>query len=200
MGRQPAAPYYMAQALIVQEEALKAAEQRIAELERQAGDRPAQSGSFLGGLFGGGGSASPHQGSVPSAGSVPRAGGGFSYPRDDRAPMDEPRASPYGQASGGGGFLSGALQTATGVAGGVILGNMVGDLFKGHGVAAAQPAAPQPAAAPPIQQAAQQADNTKDQDDDDRDDDDRDDNQVENADYEDDDYQDGDGDDGGLDI
>lgn len=45
----PPAPYYMAQAILVQEEALRLAQERIAHLE--ASQRP--SGGFLGGLFGG---------------------------------------------------------------------------------------------------------------------------------------------------
>src|SRR5688572_2378392 len=113
VSRQPAAPYYMAQAIIVQEEALKAAQQRIAELEREVEARPAQGaggGGFLGGLFGGGPSSTT---SVPSTGSVPRAGGGFNTPRDQqRAPAEDSTVARYGQTGRGGGFLAGAMQTA----------------------------------------------------------------------------------------
>jgi uncharacterized protein len=134
VSRQPNAPYYMAQALIVQEEALKAAQQRIEDLEREVEERPAQGsggGSFLGGLFGGG--SNPTRGtSVPANGSVPRAGGGFNVPRDGRQPAAESDVARYGQTGRGGGFLAGAMQTAVGVAGGVLLGNMLGDLFKGN--------------------------------------------------------------------
>src|SRR5918995_5078721 len=45
--RQPAAPYLLVQAVLVQEQALKAAQERIAELEARAGAAPAASG-FLG--------------------------------------------------------------------------------------------------------------------------------------------------------
>ncbi|KAB2868352.1 MAG: DUF2076 domain-containing protein, partial [Bauldia sp.] len=41
---QPAAPYYMAQTIVVQQQALEEAERRIAELERG-------SGGLFGGLF-----------------------------------------------------------------------------------------------------------------------------------------------------
>ena len=58
LGRQPAAPYYMAQAIVVQQEALAGAQARIEQLERELGERPA-GGGFLGGLFGGGERAAP---------------------------------------------------------------------------------------------------------------------------------------------
>ena len=45
--RQPAAPYLLVQTVLVQEQALKAAQERIAELEARAGAAPAASG-FLG--------------------------------------------------------------------------------------------------------------------------------------------------------
>ena len=46
-ARQPAAPYLLVQTVLVQEQALKAAQERIAELEARAGAAPAASG-FLG--------------------------------------------------------------------------------------------------------------------------------------------------------
>lgn len=55
--RQPAAPYYMAQVVLIQEAALKRLDQRVKELEAQVAQlqqsRPS-SGGFLSGLFGGG--------------------------------------------------------------------------------------------------------------------------------------------------
>ena len=55
--RQPAAPYYMAQAMLIQEAAIKRLDQRVKELEAQVAslqqNRPS-SGGFLAGLFGGG--------------------------------------------------------------------------------------------------------------------------------------------------
>lgn len=115
VAQQPAAPYYMAQSMLVQEHALAAAQARITQLEGELERRPAgSSGSFLSGLFGGGG------------GSVPRA----------RAAMAN---GPFqGVRPGGGGFLSGALQTAMGVAGGVLIGNMLMDAFSADPVAAAE--------------------------------------------------------------
>jgi len=124
ISRQPSAPYYMAQAIIVQEQALKQAQQRIGELENDVDDRPADGGgSFLGGLFGGG--------------SVPRSGGGATsgsrYPAQNRGREDESPVAQYQRTGQGGGFLAGAAQTAIGVAGGVLLGNMLGGMFGGGG-------------------------------------------------------------------
>ena len=162
IARQPGAPYYMTQALIVQEEALKGAQWRIEELEREieelrSAPPPQQSsGGFLGGLFGGGSrqqTPEPYQ----HSGSVPRAGG-FSYPGQQGAPGQDGRYG-YGQQhpmhnsplagyqqqgmqpGGGGGFLAGAMQTAAGVAGGVLLGNMLGDMFGGDDKSGAAQAA-----------------------------------------------------------
>src|SRR3712207_4533624 len=55
--QQPYAPYAMAQAVFVQEQALTNLHQRVQELEAEIEDlrsRPAQSGGIFGGLFGGG--------------------------------------------------------------------------------------------------------------------------------------------------
>ena len=57
VAAQPAAPYYMAQAIVVQQEALARAQSRVQELERQLAERG--SGGFLGGLFGGQETPSP---------------------------------------------------------------------------------------------------------------------------------------------
>jgi uncharacterized protein len=162
ISRQPGAPYYMAQAIIIQEETLKAAQARIEELERELEEQPAPQqgggGGFLGGLFGGGGGgAQPARGgSVPRAGgSVPRAGGagGFSYPGSGagagmgRGPMQpDPTLAQYNQGSRGGGFLAGAMQTAVGVAGGVLLGNMIGNMLGGDEAKAGEAAKPEEAA------------------------------------------------------
>ncbi|MCO6392850.1 DUF2076 family protein [Aliihoeflea aestuarii] len=113
IARQPGAPYYMAQTIVVQEQALKAAQARIEELEAGASQG---SGGLLGGLFGGG--------SQNARGSVPRTG---------RSPMGAPNLSAQSAAPGrsGGGFLAGAAQTAMGVAGGVLLANMLGGMIAG---------------------------------------------------------------------
>jgi uncharacterized protein len=108
LGRQPAAPYYMAQTILVQQQALAAAEARIEDLERQLSERA--SGSFLTGLFGG-----THRSARPA-----RSASGWD-PRV--ADYVDPRRR---QRSG---FLAGAAQTAVGVAGGVLLGSALAGLF-----------------------------------------------------------------------
>lgn len=75
---QPSAPYYMAQAMIIQEAALKQMDQRVKELEAQ---------------------------------------------------VAQLQQTANGQQSSGG-FLGGALQTAAGVAGGVVLADMLTGMFR----------------------------------------------------------------------
>lgn len=103
----PPAPYYMAQTILVQEAALRQAQQRIEELEVQ-GRQPR--GGFLGGLFG-------------DEEPVRRRG-------RTRGPWD--RNEEYEDRRGqGGGFLAGAAQTAMGVAGGVLLGSAIAGMLGG---------------------------------------------------------------------
>ncbi|GHB23001.1 DUF2076 domain-containing protein [Salinicola rhizosphaerae] len=120
LERQPHAPYYMAQTILIQEEALKRLNERVEKIEREAGS-PA-SGGFLAGLFGAGESSPSRRPSTPAD------SGRFG----DRAARETPRAE-VGNALRGssrsGGFLGGALQTAAGVAGGVVMGHMLMDLF-----------------------------------------------------------------------
>jgi uncharacterized protein len=119
----PGAPYYMAQTIVVQEQALQAAQARIEALEQQQQSAP-ESGGFLGGLFGGGQRAS---GRVPS---IPR--------RNATGAVPPQSAALGGRGAGGGGFLAGAAQTAMGVAGGLLLGNMIAGAFAGDEAAAAE--------------------------------------------------------------
>ncbi len=127
--QQPAAPYYMAQAIVIQEQALVAANARIEDLQRQLETRPA-AGGFLSSLFGGGAAAT-------SAPAVPaKAMTGY-----------DPRVARYADPrfrQGQGGFLGGAMQTAMGVAGGLLLGSALASLFAPD-AAAAEPPAEDPA-------------------------------------------------------
>ncbi|MBB3607200.1 DUF2076 domain-containing protein [Rhizobium sp. BK602] len=158
---QPAAPYFLAQAVLVQEQGMKAAadriqqlEARVHELEQQGADAHAQpqgSGGFLGGLgslFGG--NQQQQRAPAPQAGYPPQQQGRLY---DDYARNAQPQPGPWGgqpqpsgpwtqQAAGpsaGGSFLRGALGTAAGVAGGVMLANSLSSLFSPHlgGTAAA---------------------------------------------------------------
>jgi len=141
INQQPNAPYYMAQTIVVQEQALSAAQGRIQQLEQELASRPSGGGGFLSGLFGGRQSRpQPHQPYQPQPmhGMAPHGAPGMG----GMAPGMAPR--------GGGGFLAGAAQTAMGVAGGVLLGNMIASAFSGGGEANAADAGqaqPQQAAA-----------------------------------------------------
>jgi uncharacterized protein len=119
----PAAPYYMAQAIVVQEQALANTQARVEELERQAAERPAGGGGFLGGLFGGGdpAPASRRPAVAPQQNRLPP--GYLQQPG-----MAAGHGSPWSRPAGGG-FLAGAMQTAMGVAGGVLIANAIGSAF-----------------------------------------------------------------------
>ena len=136
---QPYAPYLLAQTVLVQEQALRAAAEKIEQLETQARmPAPPAPGGFLGALFGGG-AAQPR--SAPQGGAPQPA----SQTASQAAPNAAPQRGPWGQPQqapgpwGGapqaapGGFLKGALGTAAGVAGGVLLANSLSSLFHGAG-------------------------------------------------------------------
>ena len=119
VAAQPAAPYYMAQAIVVQQDTLGRAQARIEELERRLAER--RSGGFLGGLFGAG-----EEARAPAAPA-----------RSDQGSQG------FGQyqRAGGGGFLAGAMQTALGVAGGFLIADALSGLLSPDDAAAAAPEA-----------------------------------------------------------
>src|SRR5215218_666837 len=142
---QPAAPYFMAQTIVIQEQALNTAQARIEELERNLASCPAGRGGLLSGLFGGG---------QPQRPPEPRTDNKQGYPSGS-AGNPAMAGTPWGGAGqtagaqpGRGGFLAGAAQTAMGVAGGMMIGSMLGSAFGGGGANAADAAkpAPEPAA------------------------------------------------------
>ena len=96
------APYYMTQALLIQQAALTRLNERVKELE--ASQSSSSGGSFLSGLFGGENTPPPRL-------------------------TPPPATAPAQPASRTSSFLGGALQTAAGVAGGVMLADMIGGLF-----------------------------------------------------------------------
>jgi hypothetical protein len=126
VARQPAAPYLMAQAIVIQEQALAQSQARIQELEQQARQRPASGGGLFGSLFGGG--SQQRQPAPPPNSPWGNQGGNQGYGQ-----VGDPRvaacANPQYQQRQGGGFMAGAMQTAMGVAGGVLIGNALGSMF-----------------------------------------------------------------------
>ena len=139
------AAYLLTQTVIVQDQALTTAQARIEELQRQlaATSRPAESGSFLGGLFGGRRPTPPPQPAAqPPSGpwGAPQSGPWTGQPQSGPwagGPPHQP--GPWGapQPAAGGGFLQSALTTAVGVAGGALLFEGVSHMFGGGSANAA---------------------------------------------------------------
>ena len=145
----PFAPYLLAQTVLVQEQALAAAATRLQELEAQVRDlqshsAPADSGAggFLGGLgkslFGGSAPAAqprpqqsyaPQQPSGPWGQPAPQAYQPAQQPYQPAPQYQQPMQQ---RGGGGGGFLTGALGAAAGVAGGVLMADSIKGLFGGH--------------------------------------------------------------------
>jgi hypothetical protein len=128
--RQPYAPYAMAQALFVQEQAFANLNAEVEQLRAEAARRPPQ-GGFLSGIFGGGARAP----------EPPRAGSPWGSPQPQQQPYESPPPGgmmgrgPWGGAMmqpRGGGFLQSAMATAAGVAGGVMIANALSHAFGGH--------------------------------------------------------------------
>ncbi len=136
VARQPDAPYFMAQLLLVQDQALSAAQARIRTLEQAAetaGKAAQQTAvpSFLPETRQR--QAEPPRGpsgayrpSVPEAGPA-RTQGNAGYP-GPASPQPQPAVG------SGGGFLRGALQTAAVVAGGALLFEGISSLFHQGGM------------------------------------------------------------------
>ena len=117
---QPGAAYYMAQTILIQEQALQKAQ---AQMQQSSSRQPAQSQSLSDGGFG--------RQSVPGIGT--RLAGGAEQQGAGAAPAaSNLSGAGFGRNAGGGGFMAGALQTAVGVAGGLMLGNMLTGLFGGN--------------------------------------------------------------------
>jgi uncharacterized protein len=144
----PEARYRITQLAFVQEHALVEAQNRIKRLEwevqqaQQAAQQAQQSskpGGFFSGLFGGGGNRA--QPGAPPGDPRWGGGGGPGYPGGaPQQPYYQQSAPPppqyppnyqqgMFQQRGGSGFLGSALTTAAGVAGGVVAGNALMNLF-----------------------------------------------------------------------
>ncbi len=145
VARQPAAPYLLVQTVLVQDQALKAAQDRITELEAKvaAGAAAPAAQGFLSsaprlGPWGGQPAAQP---GAPSDAQAQQGAPGAPPVPSTRSPL---QAAVAPQAGGGGGFLRSAMATAAGVAGGALLfegirGLMGSNPFGSSTAAAAQP-------------------------------------------------------------
>lgn len=157
---QPYAPYLLAQAVLLQEQAMKSASERLQQLEaenQQLRDQAAQAGQpaqqgqggFLGGLgslFGGqpASQRAPEPpprpggpwGGAPQGGAPQQAGWGSAPPPAPQQGGPWGGAAPQQQGGGGSTFLKGALGAAAGVAGGALLVNSLSGMFGGHGQSA----------------------------------------------------------------
>ena len=146
MREQPAAAYYMAQTILIQEAAIKELNGRIQALEgevaqlKHAATQQQSSGGFLAGLFGGGSRSHAQPAAQPTQAASGRGSdpipGAQNYQSAAPGSYNNAPAQGYAQQSyaapRGGGFMAGALQTAAGVAGGVVLGNMLTSMFSHH--------------------------------------------------------------------
>ena len=159
----PHAPYVLAQTTLVQQHALEAAAQRIAELEARVAQTPApppEETSFLGSLgkslFGGGAASAPpppagarssYDASGYQRGAAPDPSVGYRQPPAYGQPQPPayggqpayappPPSGPWGAppaTSAGGGFLHNAMTTAAGVAGGIAAVDLFQNLIGGRG-------------------------------------------------------------------
>lgn len=164
-ARQPASSYLLVQTVLVQEHALKAAQERIAELEAKVAAAPAAAagGGFLGsapkiGPWGAAPSASPP--AQPSAAQSPAP---QSPAPQSPAPQSQglrpsvpssvpstrsPLQAAVSQPPAGGGFLRTAMATAAGVAGGALLFEGIRNLMGGSSNPFSQGGGSQQAAVP----------------------------------------------------
>jgi hypothetical protein len=128
----PDAPYMLVQSVLVQEQALQAANDRVTQLEDELrelrGDAraPARSGGFLSGVWGGGRREEPRS-SVPTIGarSAP------STWAQSAPQQQQPAQAQQQPTGGGGGFMKSALATAAGVAGGMLLADSIRNMMSG---------------------------------------------------------------------
>ena len=139
MARQPAVGYYMTQSILVQEHALQSLDaqnkqqaQQIQQLQdelqraKATQPAPASGGGFLSSIFGGG-SREPQPAPSTTGGGwrePARPAFGQPAPQQNYQPPQAPVAAPAGS-----GFLGGAMKTAAGVAGGVLLAEGISSLF-----------------------------------------------------------------------
>jgi hypothetical protein len=145
----PNALYTLVQTVLVQDEALKRAHDRIQQLEGGGAGDQAASGGFLDSMrdtmFG----KNPQQGSVPNVpppmpASRPAWNTGqvlqqtapparYDQGRYDQGPAGQPYGAPQPQTGGGGSFLGTAASAAAGVVGGGLLLSSIRSMMGGGG-------------------------------------------------------------------
>jgi hypothetical protein len=136
---QPNVAYYMAQSILVQEAAIKRLDEQNKKLQAdlaqaqaqlQAQAAPATSsgggGGFLSSIFGSGSRDSAPAAPAPSTGGWREPAPRYAAPPPQAPQQQYAQPAP---APAGGGFMRGALQTAAGVAGGVMLAEGISSLF-----------------------------------------------------------------------
>ncbi|QCI22638.1 DUF2076 domain-containing protein [Buchnera aphidicola] len=132
--KQPASSYYMTQTILVQETAIKKMSMKIEELKtkikalnrEELNKKP----SFLSGFF----KKNPSSQLSSNDSNIWQKKTDIlpnNYSNTTSLPVNQsfPTTNSNGNSSRSGSFLSSALQTATGVAGGMILGNMLMNVF-----------------------------------------------------------------------
>jgi uncharacterized protein len=132
----PDAVYMLTQSVLVQDQALEAANARVMDLEdrvRQLEESQApparRSGGFLsGGFMGRGRETDAPPSSVPQVGARATPSG---YERSSAWGAPPPPSAPPAQAAGGGGFMRSAMATAAGVAGGVLAAESIRNMLGG---------------------------------------------------------------------
>ncbi|HWT70084.1 MAG TPA: DUF2076 domain-containing protein [Pseudomonas sp.] len=154
LNRQPAAGYFMTQAILVQEAAIKRLDEQNKQLSQQIQQLQADlqqaraqtaapapsSGGFLSSIFGGGGSRDPQP--APAQSAPVSSGGGWREPgrssfgsqpaqpqQNFGVPPQQNYSAQQAAPMAGSSFLGGALKTAAGVAGGVMLAQGISSLF-----------------------------------------------------------------------
>ena len=137
------AGYMLVQTALVYEHQMEEQELRIRDLEDQIADLQSRSataapavggGSFLAGRIG------SNRGSVPPVSAPQQSSPWQSAPQQQAAPQrggwfggggQQAAPAPMAQAPAGGGFMRSALQTAAGVAGGMLVANSLSGMFGG---------------------------------------------------------------------
>ena len=154
-ARQPASSYLLVQTVLVQEHALKAAQERIAELEAKVAAAPAAAvgGGFLGsapkiGPWGAAPSASPSAQPSAAQSPAPQSQGLRPSVPSSVPSTRSPLQAAVSQPPAGGGVLRTAMATAAGVAGGALLFEGIRNLMGGSSNPFSQGGGSQQAAVP----------------------------------------------------